>query len=125
MKKVYENDVQLLKLAEPYQMRQLISIVYSHHRERDADLLALAAEGRMYAAASAVKPVRQVTGNVDTAALQRNTLPLPARLAGETGQHAAGRHLDRQPRVPFISGDHRFLPAHGSRHIPRQIVGNA
>ena len=49
MKKVYENDVQLLKLAEPYQMRQLISIVYSHHRERDADLLALAAEGRMYA----------------------------------------------------------------------------
>ena len=36
-------------LAQAYQMRQLISIVYSHHRERDADLLALAAEGRMYA----------------------------------------------------------------------------
>lgn len=49
MKKVYENSVRLLKLAEPYQMRQLISIVYPHHRERDADLLALAAEGRMYA----------------------------------------------------------------------------
>ncbi|EMH4161005.1 LysR family transcriptional regulator [Pluralibacter gergoviae] len=49
MKKVYENDVRLIKLAEPYQMRQLISIVYSHHRERDHDLLALAAEGRMYA----------------------------------------------------------------------------
>ncbi|KMK19739.1 LysR family transcriptional regulator [Pluralibacter gergoviae] len=49
MKKVYENDVRLLKLAESYQMRQLISIVYSHHRERDQDLLALAAEGRMYA----------------------------------------------------------------------------
>lgn len=49
MKKVYEKDVQLLRLAEPYQMRQLISIVYSHHRERDQDLLALAAEGRMYA----------------------------------------------------------------------------
>ncbi len=49
MKKVYEKDVQLLKLAEPYQMRQLISIVYSHSRERDPDLLALAAEGRMYA----------------------------------------------------------------------------
>ncbi len=45
MKKVYEKDVQLLKLAEPYQMRQLI-IVYSHHRERDADLLALAAGGK-------------------------------------------------------------------------------
>ncbi|WP_426817705.1 LysR family transcriptional regulator [Winslowiella sp. 2C04] len=49
MKKVYEHDVQLLKLAEPYQMRQLIAMVYSHHRERDKDLLALAAEGRMYA----------------------------------------------------------------------------
>ncbi|ACS85043.1 LysR family transcriptional regulator [Musicola paradisiaca] len=48
MKKVYEQDVQLLKLAEPYQMRQLISIVYAHNRERDPDLLALAAEGRMY-----------------------------------------------------------------------------
>jgi len=30
-------------------MRQRVSIVYSHHRERDQDLLALAAEGRMYA----------------------------------------------------------------------------
>ncbi|HAB74979.1 MAG TPA: LysR family transcriptional regulator, partial [Pantoea sp.] len=49
MKKVYENSVQLVRLAEPYQMRQRVSIVYSHHRERDQDLLALAAEGRMYA----------------------------------------------------------------------------
>ena len=49
MKKVYENNIQLLPLAEPYQMRQQISIVYSHRRERDNDLLALAAEGRMYA----------------------------------------------------------------------------
>lgn len=49
MKKVYGNNVQLLKLAKPYQMRQVISIVYLHHRERDQDLLALAAEGRMYA----------------------------------------------------------------------------
>ncbi|MEN4633891.1 LysR family transcriptional regulator [Pantoea agglomerans] len=49
MKKVYENNIQLLTLAEPYQMRQQISIVYSHRRERDNDLLALAAEGRMYA----------------------------------------------------------------------------
>ncbi|MBH8308798.1 LysR family transcriptional regulator, partial [Acinetobacter baumannii] len=47
MKKVYEKFVQLLKLAEAYQMRELISIVDSDHRERDADLLALAAEGRM------------------------------------------------------------------------------
>jgi len=49
MKKIYENKVQLLKLAKPYQTPQLISIVYAHHRERDQDLLALAAEGRMYA----------------------------------------------------------------------------
>lgn len=39
MKKVYETDVQLLKLAEPYQMRQMISIVYSLHRESCTDLL--------------------------------------------------------------------------------------
>jgi len=64
-----------------------------------------------------------VTGDVDTAALQRNALSLPARLAGEAGQHAAGGHLDRQPRVPFIGGDRGLLPAHGSRHIQRQIVG--
>lgn len=49
MKKVYENSIQLIKLAAPYQMRQRISIVYLHHRERDQELLALAAEGRMYA----------------------------------------------------------------------------
>lgn len=49
MKKVYENNIQLVSLAEPYQMRQQISIVYSHRRERDQELLALAAEGRMYA----------------------------------------------------------------------------
>lgn len=49
MQNVYKQDVQLLKLEERYQMRQLISIVYSHSRERDPDLLALAAEGRMYA----------------------------------------------------------------------------
>ncbi len=90
MKKVYEKDVQLLKLAEPYQMRQLISIVYSHHRERDADLLALAAEGRMYAAVLIAKPLRQMAGDVHAAALQRNGLPAPARLAGQAGEYPAG-----------------------------------
>lgn len=125
MKKVYENDVQLLKLAEPYQMRQLISMSTHTTASATQTCWRWRQKGGCTPAASAVKPVRQVTGNVDTAALQRNTLPLPARLAGETGQHAAGRHLDRQPRVPFVSGDHRFLPAHGSGHIPRQIVGNA
>ncbi|AYC18533.1 HTH-type transcriptional regulator GltC [Dickeya dianthicola] len=49
MKKVYENDVQLLKLAPPYQMRQLIAIVFARNREHDPNLLALVAEGRMYA----------------------------------------------------------------------------
>lgn len=49
MKKVYEGSVQMLRLAEPYQMQQLIAIVFSRNRERDPNLLALAAEGRMYA----------------------------------------------------------------------------
>ena len=49
MKKVYENSVQLLKLAEPYQMQQSIAIVFARNRELDPNLLALAAEGRMYA----------------------------------------------------------------------------
>ncbi|QCR38420.1 LysR family transcriptional regulator [Nissabacter sp. SGAir0207] len=49
MKKLYENDLQLLKLAEPYQMRQQIGLVFARNRERDPNLLAIAAEGRMYA----------------------------------------------------------------------------
>ena len=49
MKKAYENSVQLLKLAQSYQMQQEIAIVFARNRERDPNLLALAAEGRMYA----------------------------------------------------------------------------
>lgn len=49
MKKVYENSVHMLKLAEPYQMQQSIAIVFARNREHDPNLLALAAEGRMYA----------------------------------------------------------------------------
>lgn len=49
MKKVYENSIQLLRLAEPYQMKQQIAIVFARNRELDPNLLALAAEGRMYA----------------------------------------------------------------------------
>ena len=49
MKKLYEKDLQLVKLAEPYQMRQQIALVFARSRERDPNLLALAAEGRMYA----------------------------------------------------------------------------
>jgi LysR family malonate utilization transcriptional regulator len=49
MKKMYENTVKLQKLSDPYQMQQLIAIVFARNRERDPSLLALAAEGRMYA----------------------------------------------------------------------------
>ena len=52
MKGVYENTVKLLPLAEAYQMRQTISLVFPHSRENDPNLLALAAESRMYALAS-------------------------------------------------------------------------
>lgn len=48
MKRVYENSVQLLRLAEQYQMRQKIAIVFERNREHDPNLLALVAEGRMY-----------------------------------------------------------------------------
>ncbi|MBD8162769.1 LysR family transcriptional regulator [Erwinia persicina] len=48
MKRVYENSVQLLRLAQPYQMRQNIAIVFERNREHDPNLLALVAEGRMY-----------------------------------------------------------------------------
>jgi len=53
MKGVYENTVRLMPLAEPYQMRQTIALVYPHSRERDPNLLALAAECRMYALGNA------------------------------------------------------------------------
>lgn len=56
MKKVYENSIQLLKLAEPYQMKQQIAIVFARNRELDPNLLALAAEGRMYARTFADTP---------------------------------------------------------------------
>jgi len=49
MKKAYENSLQLVKLAQPYQMQQQIAIVFARNREHDPNLLALAAEGRMYA----------------------------------------------------------------------------
>ncbi|MEL4013028.1 LysR family transcriptional regulator [Dryocola clanedunensis] len=56
MKKVYENSIQLLKLSEPYQMKQQIAIVFARNRELDPNLLALAAEGRMYARTFADTP---------------------------------------------------------------------
>ena len=49
MKKMYEGSVKLQKLSQPYQMQQLIAIVFARNREMDPNLLALAADGRMYA----------------------------------------------------------------------------
>jgi LysR family malonate utilization transcriptional regulator len=49
MKGVYENSVQLLPLSEPYQMKQTIVLIFLRNREHDPNLLALAAESRMYA----------------------------------------------------------------------------
>ncbi len=49
MRRIYESSLQLIPLAEPYQMRQLIAIVFDRNREHDPNLLALVAEGRMYA----------------------------------------------------------------------------
>ncbi len=49
MKKMYEGSVKLQKLSQPYQMQQLIAIVFARNREMDPNLLALAAEGRIYA----------------------------------------------------------------------------
>ncbi len=56
MKKLYENSIHLLKLAEPYQMKQQIALVFARNRELDPNLLALAAEGRMYARSFADTP---------------------------------------------------------------------
>lgn len=49
VKSFYEKNIQFIKLAKSYQAKQSISIVYLHQRQHDKDLLALAAEGRVYA----------------------------------------------------------------------------
>lgn len=49
MKGVYESSIRLLPLAEPYQMKQTIVLIFLRNREHDPNLLALAAESRMYA----------------------------------------------------------------------------
>jgi LysR family malonate utilization transcriptional regulator len=49
MKGVYANTVKMIPLAEPYQMRQTISLVFARSRGHDPNLLALAAESRMFA----------------------------------------------------------------------------
>ncbi|MFU2148737.1 LysR family transcriptional regulator [Hafnia paralvei] len=51
MKNVYENSVKLLPLCDDYQMRQTIALVFARSREQDPNILALTAEGRMYARA--------------------------------------------------------------------------
>lgn len=49
MKKVFENSIRLVKLTKSYQVNQLIGIVFDRSREYEPNLLALVAEGRMYA----------------------------------------------------------------------------
>ncbi|AFJ48578.1 LysR substrate-binding domain-containing protein [Shimwellia blattae] len=49
MHKMYADSVRMVKLAPEYQMRQQIGMVFARNRERDPNLLALVAEGRMYA----------------------------------------------------------------------------
>lgn len=49
MTRIYEHSVRIMTLATPYQMRQTIAMVFARNREHDPDMLALAAEGRMYA----------------------------------------------------------------------------
>ncbi|WP_410013221.1 LysR family transcriptional regulator [Sodalis sp. C49] len=49
MKRIYEHSVRLMTLSAPYQMRQTIALVFARSREHDPDMLALVAEGRMYA----------------------------------------------------------------------------
>ncbi|MFM2484633.1 LysR family transcriptional regulator [Celerinatantimonas yamalensis] len=45
----YRDSVKILELAPAYQMRQTIALVFAHNQELDPYLLALVAEGRMYA----------------------------------------------------------------------------
>ena len=47
VKKVFENSVRLLPLAEKYQKSQTVALVFPKTRERDPDMLALVAEARM------------------------------------------------------------------------------
>lgn len=49
MTRIYQHSVRLMTLAAPYQMRQTIALVFARNRERDPNMLALVAEGRMYA----------------------------------------------------------------------------
>lgn len=49
MKKMYEHTLKLLPLCEQYQMRQTIALVFNRNQQQDPNLLALTAEGRMYA----------------------------------------------------------------------------
>lgn len=48
MRPVFESTVKLITLAEPYRIRQTISIVFKKTHEHEANFLALAAEARMY-----------------------------------------------------------------------------
>lgn len=47
VKKVFDNSVRLLPLAEKYRTSQTVALVFPKSRERDPDMLALVAEARM------------------------------------------------------------------------------
>ncbi|MFM2477796.1 LysR family transcriptional regulator [Celerinatantimonas sp. MCCC 1A17872] len=47
--RAYRDSIRILPLSDDYQMRQTIALVYAHNQELDPNLLALVAEGRMYA----------------------------------------------------------------------------
>lgn len=49
---------------------------------------------------------------------------LPTPPAASDRSEYPWRHLNRQTRFALVSGNHRLLPAHGSRHIHRPVVGN-
>ncbi|EKT63566.1 LysR substrate-binding domain-containing protein [Providencia burhodogranariea] len=60
MKKIYENTIKMIPLCDEYQIRQTIAVVFAHKRERDPNLLALAAEGRMYARSIEARMVNKI-----------------------------------------------------------------
>lgn len=54
MRTMYQHTLTLIPLCERYQMRQTIALVLNHNQQRDPNLLALVAEGRMYARSEGV-----------------------------------------------------------------------
>ncbi len=91
MKKVYEKDVQLLKAGgtlpdAPADLYRL----FAPSRTRCRPCWRWRRKDGCTPAVLIAKPLRQMAGDVQAAALQRNGLPAPARLAGQAGEYPAG-----------------------------------